>query len=241
MFRNKITISSLVLLFLSVKLFGQQVYRPLLSEESLEAVNRKFSIFSTNNNSQFLHVEGKPNAGIVWIKNFLFESGTIEFDVKGKDVLQESFVGIAFHGTNDSTYQAIYFRPFNFRSNDPIRRKHAVQYIALPKNDWPYLRKEFADKYEAPLLHDVDPNGWFHVKIEVSAEAIKTYINRDKTPVLVIKPLLQASWGKIGFWTGNDSDGDFTDLRVLSKEKNKSINYIDDRVTIGHDISQSSN
>lgn len=218
MFKIKITISFLVLLFSSIKLLGQQVHTPALNEEALEAMNRKFSISLTNNDSQFLHVEGKPNAGIVWIKNFLFESGTIEFDVKGKDVLQKSFVGIAFHGTDDSTYQAIYFRPFNFRSNDPIRKKHSVQYIALPENDWPYLRKEFADKYEAPLLLDVDPNNWFHVKIDVSAETIKTYINEDKNPVLVVKPLHQASMGKIGFWTGHDSDGDFSGLRIISKK-----------------------
>ncbi len=58
-----------------------------------------------------------PDAGIAWINDIRFSDGIIEFDVKGKNVLQQSFVGFAFHGSNDSTYDAVYFRPFNFKSN----------------------------------------------------------------------------------------------------------------------------
>gem|GEM_PF-6071604 len=29
-------------------------------------------------------------------------------------------------------YEAVYFRPFNFRSSDPVRKGHAVQYVANP-------------------------------------------------------------------------------------------------------------
>jgi len=66
------------------------------------------------------------------LKNILFSNGTIEFDVKGKDVQGQSFVGLAFHGLDNSTYDAIYLRPFNFRTEDKLRKIHAVQYISHP-------------------------------------------------------------------------------------------------------------
>ncbi|MGO3110083.1 hypothetical protein [Sphingobacterium sp. JB170] len=218
MVKIKFTVTLLVLLCLSVELFGQQVIKPSLNVENLEVTNRKFRIASDDKRTDFVRIKGQPNAGIVWIKDLLLETGTIEFEVRGKDVLQESFVGIAFHGTDDSTYQAVYFRPFNFQSNDPIRKKHAVQYISLPENDWPYLREEFPDKYEAPISTEVNPNYWFRVKVVVTSETITTYINTDQTPVLTVQSLRTISSGKVGFWTGNGSDGDFANLKIIHSE-----------------------
>ena len=57
-------------------------------------------------------------------------------DIRGKDVMQQSFVGVAFHGVNNETLDAVYFRPFNFRSDDPVRKVHAVQYISHPNYPW---------------------------------------------------------------------------------------------------------
>jgi len=56
--------------------------------------------------------------------------------VRGKDLFQQSFVGLAFHGKDDNTYEAVYLRPFNVRSDDPVRRDHAVQYMSVPDFDW---------------------------------------------------------------------------------------------------------
>jgi len=197
-----------------VELYGQQFTKPLLQMEKLESIRREFAILKDGKGNTYVHVKGQPNAGVVWIKNILFETGTIEFDVRGKDVLQESFVGIAFHGTNDTTYQALYFRPFNFRAKDPIRKKHAVQYISLPDNDWPYLREEFTDIYEASMPTVIDPNDWFNVKIVVTKDTINTFVNSLQTSVLTVKSLHKASSGKIGLWTGDDSDGDFANLKI---------------------------
>src|SRR5262249_40634388 len=65
--------------------------------------------------------------GVAWIARTEFSTGTIDVDVRGKDVLQESFVGVAFHGKDDKTYEAVYLRPFNFRATDPDRHGHAIQ------------------------------------------------------------------------------------------------------------------
>lgn len=214
MFKIKLTLSLLAMFCLIVELYGQQVTEPLLQMEKLESIRREFGVLKDGKGKTYVQVKGQPNAGVVWIKDIVFETGTIEFEVRGKDVLQESFVGIAFHGTNDTTYQAIYFRPFNFRAKDPIRKKHAVQYISLPESDWPYLREEFPDIYEAPMPTVIDPNDWFNVKIVIAKDTIDTFVNSLQTPVLNVKPLNKILPGKIGFWTGNGSDGDFANLKI---------------------------
>jgi len=215
MIKIKFTLCLYVLLFCTWESSGQHVVKPTLDAKILEAFNRTFSIAADDDGKALLRIEGQPNPGVVWIKDLVFESGTIEFDVRGKDVFQKSFVGIAFHGVNDTTYQALYFRPFNFQANDPVRKKHAVQYIAVPENDWPYLRETFPDKYEAPMHAGIDPNDWFHVKIIVKGRIIETYINRERDPILSVQSLHPQSIGRVGFWTGHESDGDFANLEVI--------------------------
>ena len=122
-------------------------------------------------------------------------------------------VGIAFHGINDSTFDAVYFRPFNFQSPDTTRKSHSVQYISLPQYDWSVLREKFPGKYENKLTNTVDPESWFHVKIIVDTD-ITVYVNNDQQPSLIVKPISEHTTGNIGFWVGNNSDGDFANLMV---------------------------
>src|SRR6202035_5510356 len=106
-------------------------------QKKYKVVNR---IISPGTITGSVHLNEAENPGIAWITGQEFTYGVIELDVKGKDPFQQSFVGIAFHGLNDSTYEAIYFRHFNFQSTDAVRKAHAVQYIADPQYDWPKLR-----------------------------------------------------------------------------------------------------
>lgn len=199
--------------------FGQKSHKPNLSNSSrFQLVNRAIAISAAKQGKNIIHLDSNSNAGLAWINNLTFRKGIIEFDVKGKNILQQSFVGIAFHGVNDSTYDAIYFRPFNFQSTDSIRRSHSVQYISLPENDWPSLREKYPGKYENALANKTDPESWFHVKIEVDSENIAVFVNEDKKPSLVVKPLSNSKKGKIGFWVGNNSDGDFADLSIQNKQ-----------------------
>jgi hypothetical protein len=85
--------------------------------------------------------------GVAWLKDIDFSNGTIEFDVRGEDVEQHSFVGLAFHGQNDSTFDAIYLRPFRFNSQDTILEKRMIQYISLPSYTWRKLRAELCRRY----------------------------------------------------------------------------------------------
>lgn len=179
------------------------------SKTALKVVNRKVSV---DKQSGAVQLNEMDKVGIAWITSKKFSTGTIEFELRGKDKFQGSFPGIAFHGLNDTTYEAIYFRPFNFRSTDPIRKSHAVQYIASPKYDWPKLRAEFPNQYEQPVSSDIDPNQWFHVKIEVSADKIKVYLNEQA--VLELKPLVQLTGKMIGYWAGDGSGGNWKNLKI---------------------------
>jgi len=108
---------------------GQQQSTDAALRESYVVVNRTIS---GDAGTGSIHLNEGEGSGIAWIKGQSFNEGVIELDIQGKDAFQRSFVGIAFHGSNDTTYEAVYFRPFNFRSTDPVRKSHAVQYIASP-------------------------------------------------------------------------------------------------------------
>ncbi len=184
-------------------------------EAILRAVNRAASI---DERSKIIRLNESEGVGIAWILNEEFTTGTIEFDVKGNDKFQASFLGLAFHGTDDKTYEAVYFRPFNFRAIDTLRKSHAVQYMSNPIYDWPVLRGRFPGKYEKGMSTDIDPNGWFHVKLAVLAESLSVYINSNKVPVLKIKSLDKARGKMIGYWVGNGSGGEWKNLKIRKRK-----------------------
>ena len=199
--------------------FGQgKNLKPDLSKGNFLMVNRDISLSTEGQRKTVVHLNAKPGPGVAWIKNLAFSKGIIELDIKGKDVLQESFVGIAFHGINDTTYEAVYFRPFNFQSTDSVRHAHAVQYVFLPEFDWSYLRETYPGKYENKLENAVDPTQWFHAKIKIDKNKIEVFVNKDEKPSLVVKPLSDNVTGKIGFWVGNNSDGDFSNFIIKVNE-----------------------
>lgn len=198
---------------LNVVAQNQNIKPDFSDTNTFKTVNRHISLVNEAGKA-FVHLDAKPNAGVAWISNINFTAGIIEFDVKGKNVMQQSFVGIAFHGLNDSTYDAIYFRPFNFQSADTTRKNHSVQYISLPQHDWPVLREKYPGKYENALTMAIEPEQWFHAKIMVSSERIEVFVNNDGRPSLIVTPLSNNAPGKIGFWVGNNSDGDFSNLTI---------------------------
>lgn len=175
--------------------------------QELRLVNRGMT-----KDSSVIHLNEGPGAGIAWIANEDFSNGTIEFDIKGKNKLQQSFVGIAFHGVNDSTYDAIYFRPFNFQVPEAGRRGHSVQYISLPAYDWSLLRQDYPGKYEGEIDVNTDPNKWFHVKIIVSSPEVSVYVNGQRC--LTVSQLSTQKKGMIGYWVGNSSAGDWKNLKI---------------------------
>ncbi|MEN9909115.1 MAG: hypothetical protein RLZZ540_2264 [Bacteroidota bacterium] len=162
-----------------------------------------------------LELNEKEGEGIVWLQNQNFSQGSIEIDVKGQDVFQKSFLGIAFHGQSDSVYEAIYFRPFNFYAQDSVRRIHAVQYVAHPEFIWEKLRKERNAAFEKAIPNAPNPNEWFHARIEISATEAAVFVEKNPNPVLKVKLLSTFSEGKIGLFVGDNSGGKFANLKIV--------------------------
>ncbi len=199
---------TLTIVLLCLSCFAQQK-----TEKDFAVHNRDISLTS-DDGVQVIHLNDRDNDGVAWINGEHFVQGVIEVDIKGKDVLQRSFVGIALHGVNDTTFEVIYFRPFNFRSTDPARKVHAVQYIALPGYDWFKLRSEHPNQYEKQVDPAPDANEWFHAKIEVSASTIKVFVNNDSKPSLVVDELVHTGGKMVGYWVGNGSDGNWKNLKI---------------------------
>jgi len=183
-----------------------------LAAGKLRTVNRE--VTKLQGSRRGVHVTERSEVGVVWIEGSDFAEGTIEVDVRGRDVQGQSFVGIAFHRKDDNTYDSVYLRPFNFRTDDPVRHQHAVQYVALPDYDWPRLRKEFPDKFENPVDPSVVSTDWVPLRVVVKGRTIHVYVGLVKSPTLEVRKLGQHDRGMIGLWTGNNSDGDFANLRI---------------------------
>ncbi len=183
-----------------------------LAARKLRVVNREAT--SIEGVAGGVRLSAAPGAGLAWIEGTDVAQGTIEIDIRGKDVLQQSFVGIAFRGRDDTSYEAVYLRPFNFRAADPVRHQHAVQYVSLPDFDWPRLRKERPEEFENPVAPSVSPTGWVPVRLIVSAATVEVYVGAVKAPTLDVPKLGTLERGMIGLWVGNGSDGDFANLRV---------------------------
>ncbi len=149
--------------------------------------------------------------GLLWLNNTSFKNGTIELDIKGKDERGNSFVGVAFHGADDTNFDAIYFRPFNFKSIE--KHSHSVQYINKPNEPWHVLRKEFPKKYENSVSPVPNPNDWFHAKIEINYPHVKVYVNESEFASLEVEQRSSRTQGKIGLWLDSD-EGWFKNIVV---------------------------
>ncbi|HTQ64071.1 MAG TPA: family 16 glycoside hydrolase [Puia sp.] len=210
----------IVPLFFSASCFAQNEkvmklsLAKMLNEKRITVFNRNASISNDSNYKNGIHLDAKENYGVAWLNEVNFDNGILEFDIKGKDAMQRSFVGIAFHASDNNTMDAIYFRPFNFLSQDTGRKNHSVQYISLPDYDWQRLRTEFPNKYEHSLNPSPKPDEWFHVRIVVTTPKISVYVNNNPNPDLVVEQISKKKEGMIGFWTGNQSDGDFANLKI---------------------------
>jgi hypothetical protein len=187
------------------------------------------SLWELKNSTKAVQINEMDRKGIKFtstlafmsLKNYDFGDGTIEFDVKGRDLFQQSFPGIAFHIENDSTYDLVYFRPFNFAHSDTIKRFRSVQYVSLPNYEWPYLRANFPMKYENKVNPIPKADEWFHAKVEIDGKKIKVFINNSTVASLEVEKLTDIKSGGIGLWDSggkNDGDASFSNLVITPKK-----------------------
>ena len=177
----------------------------------LRVVNREVTRLQDRNG---VRLSPRSGNGVAWVEGTEFHSGTIEVDVRGRESLQQNYVGIAFHRKNDTTYEAVYLRPFNFRIADPVRRQHAVQYISLPTFDFQDLRDTFPEEFENPVDASIDPTGWVRLRVVVGGSKVQIYVGSVNEETLEARKLGQLDGGQIGLWVGNVSGGDFANLVI---------------------------
>jgi hypothetical protein len=203
--------------------FTQQAIRPdlagIASGDGWTLSNRG-AVTETDGNRTIVTFDGRPGDGAAWLDGFEFENGTIEVSIRGKNNPGMSFVGVAFRGVDDETYDAIYFRPFNFVADNDLSRSHMVQYVSHPNNTWSKLREEHTGVYENSLIAPPNPDEFFRARIEISRPEIRVYVEDDTQPSLVVNELSDRHRGRIGLWMGNNSDGSFAEL-VIRPERGR--------------------
>ena len=186
----------------------------LAEGKGLNATKRTISPL-TDGTRKGVRLSEAEGEGPAYLPGIEFANGTIEVDLKGKDVQGASFVGVAFHGVDGTTYDAIYFRPFNFKTDDKARVLRAVQYISHPAHPWQKLRAETPGQYEKPVTPVPDPNDWFRARVVVASPNVSVYVGDGKDPCLTVKQLSDRKKGLVGIWVGNTSGGDFANFRIV--------------------------
>lgn len=181
--------------------------------DKIEVFNRELTVFKDGNRNG-IRLSKAEDEGVAWLKGIDFSEGTIEFDVRGEDIKQHSFVGIAFDGVDNATFDAVYLRPFNFRALDSLAKSHGIQYISLPNSTWRILREQFPNQYENIVLPEPDPNAWQRFKIVIEGNKVSAYINGSKEPNLEVTKITSTKTGKIGFYVGDTSGGDFANITI---------------------------
>jgi hypothetical protein len=210
---KKILITPVVFLLICFHSSGQKK----MSYNLAGLLTKNELVTDTSNHAQILSDNNYRGAissqKIVWLKNISFKNGSIDIDLRGKDVFLQSLIGIAFHASDDKHYEVIYFRPFNFNHADTGRRKWSVQYMVVPDFLYDKLRKEHPLAYENSVTPVPKADEWFHAKIVVKGDSITVFVNNSLTPSLQIKKLNTAIDGKIGLWD-DELSGDFANLVI---------------------------
>jgi hypothetical protein len=161
---------------------------------------------------------GRPalfTRNVIWLDGVNFTDGTIECDVLGKSLPRGSnFPGFVFRGADAATFDSVYFRPFNFRAENPENASHAVQYTSLPQWTWQKLRAERTGQYEKPIAPSLDGDAWFHAKIVLLGRKVTVFVNDAARPCLEVETLHDRLGGRVGISGGDAGDGGyFANLR----------------------------
>ena len=188
----------------------------LADGKGAQVFNRTLTVASGEGRT-VARLDARTGDGGVILEGIQIGEGVIEVDLKGKDVAQQSFLGIAFHVVDWTTLEAVYFRPFNFRAGGAEQRSHAVQYISHPANTWQRLRAERPGQFEQAIEPPPDPNGWFHARIVLAGGRVEVFVNGAATPSLSVEALGAAKSGGVALWVGNGSDGTFANLRITPR------------------------
>lgn len=157
------------------------------------------------------------------LKNVNLANGIIEVKVLSRVQnpspfeAAQGFIGLAFRiSEKDSAFESIYLRPKVGRSENQFARNHAVQYYSYPDYKFDRLRRESPGLYET--YADVDLNEWITLRIEVSGQKARLYINGQKHPSFIVEKMKgETTSGSIALWVDIGTEGYFKDLKVTKR------------------------
>jgi len=184
-----------------------------LQNGNITVLNRQISQFPGDQSA--IELNAQIGDGLAIVENLEFNEGEIHIEILGENNPGKSFVGFAFNIQNDSTYEVIYFRPFNFVASEKIRKDHMLQYIYHPEYPWHKLRAENTGEFEDEIINPPNPDLWFNAHIFIEKEKVSVFVNDAKEPSLVVRRLAPPMSKKIGLWTGHGSSGRFRNLKVI--------------------------
>jgi len=152
------------------------------------------------------------SAALALVEGVEFSEGTLELDLKGRGKIERCFLGVAFNVADGKTFEAVYFRPFNFFREG--FQDHSVQYVSWPVNSWEKLRAEKPGQYESTVKPVPDPSGWFHARIEVTKQKVSVWVDDARQPSLVVTRLAGRERGGIGLWV-DSRGGTFRNFKII--------------------------
>lgn len=206
--KEKTVVTLLILFICSCTVFAQTTELKLTETGSLTANTEKLSVIEYKGKNA-LRIGEDEGERVAWFTGFDFENGIIELDIAAIP----SYTGLIFRARTSHIYEGIYFRPQNSWNPNPVRQGHTVQYISSPMHTWYYLREKHPEKYES--YAELQPEGWFHVKVVVNGTRAEVYVNDDTEPCMVVDDLKHGiTRGSVGIWAGNMSEGTFANLKV---------------------------
>lgn len=152
-----------------------------------------------------------------------FGDGVIEVEVaselvEGAPAYARGFIGLTFRISDDGSFESIYLRPTNSIADDQVRRNHSVQYVAFPDYRFDRLRREFPERYES--YAELDLKRWIAMKIVVSEDHAKLFLDGNDRPSLVINDLKLGSEqrGGVGVWLESGTEAYFRNLKITPND-----------------------
>ena len=166
--------------------------------------------------------EGKDLGMFALLEGPDFKNGTIEIQVAGAPRPGASegargFIGVAFRtGPKGEWADMFYLRPTNGRTDDQLRRNHAVQYASDPEYPWHRLREETPGVYES--YADMEAGAWTAMKIEVEGTKARLYVNGASQPCLIVNDIKHGVRpGKVALWAHVETDAYFGAISAVRR------------------------
>lgn len=205
---------AIVLLGMTLSSYGQHRVNlaDALLEKQIKAVNRELSV--NQEYPKAVEMNAAEGDGLAVLKDIAFVNGTLEIELRGENNPGKSFIGIAFNIADEQSFEAVYFRPFNFVATEQIRKAHMVQYICHPEYTWYKLREERTGEFENEIPAPPNPDHWFRATIKVSEQAVEVFVDHQDEAVLKVDRLSAGTSDRIGLWVGNGSSGKFRNLQI---------------------------